>query len=574
MLKERLGDFERNYKLEYTFNRLFLVEVPAQFKTFERIWTSRQEYVQPEQIMIPEKGYMIREADFEGSRKRMERWGRRGDNNMTDKDMEIRLFQDFLGVFTTEKSRDFQRNRGNFSVEEVGNPYFIFPLFYNFQNNIKSEEWPITNRIFEAYLKSQSTDMRGMFMQNMQGLSGDEMANIALQDSTFEEILADPGQKSIINNVIKLKGEVLFSTVQWKAGQDVFEDFLRELLRKYRFRNISFEQFDKEIQERFDVELSPLMDNWFKATELPGYMFSPIQAVKVKSGERMRTKVSLKITNFTDTEGIVKLSFRLGGGGGPGRGPGRGPGSEDIINKLVYLEAHQTKDLSYMLDADPRMLTINTMTSKNVPQVIMQGFSDIQEDPRAVAYEGEVVSDVPVSRQMPGELIVDNEDPEFEVTYVNEVSLLEKWLITEEEGTQKYSGMNYWRPPLNWTAVTNSDFYGEYIRSAYYIKSGDGSMSAKWHVPLQESGYYDVYYHLYKPRRFGRRGGNEENGEYQFIIYGDDGAEEQSLSIQSAEEGWNHLGSFYFSPDTALIELTNRSDAQIIFADAVRLVKL
>ena len=574
LINERLSDFERNYKLEYAFDKLFLVEVPAQFKTYERIWTSRQEYVQPEQIMIPEKGYLIREFDLEGNKKRFERWNRRQDMNMTEKDKEIRLIQEFLSVFTNEKTRNFDRSRGNFNVEEMSNPYFIFPMFYNFQNNIQSEEWPITNRIFEAYLKSQTFEMRGMFMQNTQGLSGDEMANIALQDSTFEEIIADPLQKSKINNVIKLKGEVLFSTVQWQAGQEVFEEFLRELLREYRFKNIRFEQFDGQIHERFGLELIPMMDKWFKAKALPGYLFSPVQAVKVKSGDRMRTKVSLKVTNFTGTEGIVKLTFRLGGGGGPGRGFGRGPGSADMVNKLVYLEPNQTKELSYMLNSDPRMLIINTMTSKNIPQVIMNGFSNIIEDPRAVPFEGEVVSDVPVSRQLPGEIIIDNEDPEFEVTYTNQMSLLEKWLINEEGGTQKYSGMNYWRPPLNWTPVTNSDFFGEYIRSAYYIKSGDGSMKAKWHVPIQEPGYYDVYYHMYKPRRFGRRGGQEETGEYYFYIHSDDGTEEQTLSIQNADEGWNHLGSFYFSPDTALVELTNRSDARLIFADAVRFVKL
>ncbi len=573
-LDERLSDFERKYKLEYTFDRLFLVEVPAQFKTYERIWTSRQEYVQPEQVLVPEKGFMLRQADFNGARKRMERWGRRGDNNMTDKDIEIRILYEFLGTFADETSHDFQNNRGNFSVEEVANPYFIFPMFYNFQNNIQSDEWPITNRIFEAYLKSQSLDMGSMWMQNMQGLSKDEKANIALQDSTFEEILADPKQKPIMSNLIKLKGEVLFSTVQWKAGQEVFEDFLRELLREYRFKNISFEQFDNRINEQFGVELTPLMDSWFKAKELPGYVFSPIEAVKVKSGDRMKTKVSLKVTNFSETEGIVKLSFRLGGGGGPGRGFGRGSGAEDVIDKLVYLEPHQTKDLTYMLDADPRMLMINTMTSQNIPQMIMQGMQNVEEDPRAVPFEGELVSDNPVSRQLPGEIIIDNEDPQFEITVNHEISLLEKWLIDEETGAQKYSGMNYWRPPLNWTAVTNSDFFGEYIRSAYYIKAGDGSMKAKWNVPVTEPGYYDVYYHLYKPRRFGRRGGDDENGEYQFFIHSDDGAEEQTLAIQSADEGWNHLGSYYFSPDTALIELTNQSDSRLVFADAVRLVKL
>jgi hypothetical protein len=577
IIGERLGDFERMYKLEYAFDRLFIVEVPAQFKSYERIWTSRQENVQPEQVFIPEKAFLHREADLEGSKKRMDQWGRRADFSMTDKDKEIRLVFDFLSLLTNERTRNFRGEGGGWASNDLVNPYFIFPMLYNFQNNIQSETWPITNRIFEAYLKSQTTDMRALFMQNNQGLSGDEMANIALQDSTFEQILADPRQKSIVGNVIKLKGEVLFSIVQWKAGQEVFEQFLRELLRQYRFKNISFEDFDQKLHEQFGIELIPLMDNWFKAKSLPGYLFSPIQAVKVKSGERMRTKVTVKVTNFSETEGIVKFSFRLGGGGGPGRGFGRGPGSEDVINKLVYLEPQQTKDLSYMLDGDPRMVTVNTMTSKNIPQVIMQGFRDIAEDPKGVPFEGEVVSEIPVRKQVPGEIIIDNEDPQFVVTVSNEISLLERWLHSETEVAQKYSGTNFWRPPVNWTAVTNSDFFGEYVRSAYYIKSGDGSMKAKWYVPISESGYYDVYYHLYKPRRFGRGGGggnNEEKGEYQFFIHSDHGAEEQTLAIQSAEEGWNHLGSFSFSPDTALIELSNKSESRVIFADAVRLVKL
>ena len=574
IIKERMGDFERNYKLDYAFDRLFLVEVPAQFKSFKRIWSGRQEYVQPEQVFIPEKGYLLFETDFEGAKKRITQWGRRGDSNMTPKDMEIRLLSDVLGVFTRENISNFQRGRGSFSMQEASNPYFIFPMLYNFQNNIRSDQWPITNRIFEAYLKGQSTNMRQGFMRNMQGMSADELANIALQDSTFEQILADPNQKRIIDNVIKLKGEVLFSMVQWRAGPDEFEAFLREILREYRFQNIPFEQFDQRITEKFDVELLPMMDDWFQATSLPGYLFSPIEAVKVKTGERMQTKVSLKATNFSDVEGIVKLTFRLGGGGGGfgGRGFGRGSGGDDSVNKLIYLEPHQTKEVSFLLSADPRMVMINTMTSKNIPQVITESFRNIAEDIRAVPSEGEAISESPVQRQLPGEIIVDNEDPEFEITVTREISLLEKWLADSDSESKKYSPMNFWRPPINWTAVTNSDFFGEYVRSAYYIKAGDGSMKAKWHVPVDEPGHYEVYYHMYKPMRYGR-GGSDERGEYQFFIHSSDGTVEQTLSVQNAETGWNQLGTFNFSEDTVLLELTNKSDARVVYADAVRFVK-
>ena len=159
------------------------------------------------------------------------------------------------------------------------------------------------------------------------------------------------------------------------------------------------------------------------------------------------------------------------------------------------------------------------------------------------------------------------------VTNSENKSLLEKLIVTEEESTLKYVGVNWWRPPTNWTATTSTDFYGEYVRSAYYIKGGEGNLSATWNVPLKKEGYYDVYYHLYKGRQRGRDRGDEK-GEYNFKIYSDGEEEDVALAVQNADNGWNHLGSFFFSPDTAKIVLTNKSELRMIYADAVKLVEI
>uniref|UniRef100_UPI003217C1C2 golvesin C-terminal-like domain-containing protein n=1 Tax=uncultured Draconibacterium sp. TaxID=1573823 RepID=UPI003217C1C2 len=571
IISERFEDFKRTYNLEYNSSRLSIVEVPAQFKTYERMWTSIQEAVHPEQVFIPEKGFLMREADFEKQKERIRRWGRHG-GEMIPQDVELRVLGDFMQKFTTELETDRNWGRGGqMDIEQSGNPYFIFPMLYNFQNNIQSDEWPITNRIFEAYLKNQAVDMRSLFMSNMNGESPDVMANIALQDMTFEEILADPDQKDIVNNVIKLKGDVLFSMIQWKAGQEEFETFLRDILNENKFRNISFEDFDKEIYEAFGIELVPMMDDWFKAKSLPGYLVSPIKAVKVKSGDAMKTMVSVKVTNFSEIEGLVKLSFRMGGG--PGRGRGGGMGGSDVIDNLIFLEAHQTKELSYLLDGAPRTVILNTLTSKNIPQTMMEFFREVEEDLKAKPVAGERISQVPVQTKLPNETVVDNEDPGFEVTKTENVSLLEKLIIKEEEKKRKYEGINWWRPPANWTATTNSDFYGEYVRSAHYIKAGIGDMKATWNVPVKKPGYYDVYFHLKKMRNRGRHG-NEEKGNYNFTIYAEDGAEEAALEVQNAEDGWCHLGSYYFDSETAVIELSDKTQLRCVFADAVKIVEL
>ncbi|NQU51617.1 MAG: hypothetical protein HQ522_03665 [Bacteroidetes bacterium] len=572
IIAERFDDFVRTYNMEYNFKRLALVEVPAQFKSFERMWTSNQEMVQPEQIFIPEKAFLIREADFKNQMKRSGRYGHGDDGDQTPKDKELRVLGEFLRTFTTEQNSDRNWTRGNMETTQIQNPYFIFPLLYNFQNNIQSDRWPITNRVFEAYLKNQSSDMRSVFMSNMGGGENEDVtANIALQDYTFEEILADTEQKQIIDNVIKLKGDVLFSMIQYKAGEEEFKDFLTQVLTENRFKNISFEEFDAKIKDEFEIELIPIMDDWFKAKALPGYLISPIKAVKVKSGNAMKTMITVKITNFSDVEGLVKLSFRIGGRGGPGGGRGGGPGGGDMINKLIYLEPNQTKDMSYLLNADPRMVILNTMTSKNIPQTMMEFFREIEEDPKARPVEKEVISEIPVQNSLANEIIVDNEDSEFEVTTTDNTSLLERLIVKEEESKSRYVGINWWRPPSNWTATTNADFYGEYVRSAYYIKSGDGNLKATWNVPVKKAGYYDVYFHYYKMRSRSRDR-KEDSGEYNFTIYGEDGPEAAALAAQNAEEGWNNIGSYYFSTDTAKIELSNKSELKYIFADAVKIV--
>jgi hypothetical protein len=580
VVSERLGDFERTYDLQYSFDRLSLVEVPAQFKTYERIFTSTQEMVQPEQVLIPEKGYMISEADFKNQLSMQQRFGRRRDMGLSPREMKVALLLNFLGNFTREQGRALfiRGSSGAVNVSETTSPYFIFANLYQFQNNITSDKWPIINRVFEAYLKSQSEDMGSMFMRDMTGMSEDELANIALQDSSFAEIVANQEERKIIDNVIKLKGDMLFSMIQWKAGESEFKEFLREILNENKFSNIPFEVFDQTISEEFGIELSPIMEDWFQAKALPGYIFSPIEAVKVKAEEMMKTKVSFKVTNFTDVEGVIKITFRLGGFGGgfPGFGMG-GPGMDNSINKVLYMEPGQTKQVNYLLDADPRMMTINTMTSQNIPQVLTEQFRDIEEDLKAEAVENEIVLGEPISVEMPNEIIVDNEDPEFEVSTIEMQSILQKWLLSEEENTRRYQGYNTWHPPSNWTLTTSSEFFGEYIRSGYYVKSGDGSITAKWNVPVEEPGYYDVYYHLYKSRSFrrGRGGGRDsEDGEYLFTIHHDEGPEGVTLEYNSAEQGWNHLGSYYFSPDIALIELSNKSTLRTINADAVKLVKL
>jgi hypothetical protein len=72
--------------------------------------------------------------------------------------------------------------------------------------------------------------------------------------------------------------------------------------------------------------------------------------------------------------------------------------------------------------------------------------------------------------------------------------------------------------------------------------------------------------------------GNAQRGEspykdMHYKIYHDEGVEELTLDYPNADGGWNLLGRYYLSTDTAKVVLTNKSEGRIVIGDAIKWVK-
>jgi hypothetical protein len=238
------------------------------------------------------------------------------------------------------------------------------------------------------------------------------------------------------------------------------------------------------------------------------------------------------------------------------------------------LEGKQTKEVSFLLDGTPRGVTINTLTSRNIPSELRLQLENIEEDTKATPFEGEKILDVPVRLAEEGEFICDDEDPNFKFTQSVDYSLLQRILLKEDQSKDRFVGFNTWRAPRTWRATTNSSFFGEFIRSAHYIRSGDGNKKVSWSIPIKGDGTYEVFSHLMKSGQRGPRRDNQDSGgEYIYTIYHNGEKEEVVIDLKTIDNGWNSLGSFYFSGDSARVELGNKSTAQVVVADAIKLVK-
>ncbi len=95
LIKEYIEDYEVDLELPYLYSKLDIVEVPIQYFSYKRIWTLAQETVQPQMVLLPEKGVLIDAADFKRNLRRKNRSGR-GGSVYTRKENQSFIFRRFV----------------------------------------------------------------------------------------------------------------------------------------------------------------------------------------------------------------------------------------------------------------------------------------------------------------------------------------------------------------------------------------------------------------------------------------------------------------------------------------------
>jgi hypothetical protein len=307
--------------------------------------------------------------------------------------------------------------------------------------------------------------------------------------------------------------------------------------------------------------------------------------------------------------GMIGQSFQGGPGGGPGNFSismqGRGMEAADI-SKIVFLGAGEAKKVGIVLDAQPRAMMINTLFSRNIPGEINMPINEITKSKERVKeFTGEEKLGSNPRLIDLSEIIVDNEDSGFIKSRQNRVSPLKKLLHIKNNNGETYQTINMMNAPEYWQPAVESNYYGKYILSSVYTRGGTGDKEVTWNAIIKEPGHYDIYCYVGKSVdrmlvRGARQGGpggaggpggpggpggagagpmgNAQRGEspykdMHYKIYHDEGVEELTLDYPNADGGWNLLGRYYLSTDTAKVVLTNKSEGRIVIGDAIKWVK-
>lgn len=581
LITDFLNDFERPLGMYYPYSQFSVVEVPVQFASQIHNWTSTLAQSQPQMVFFPEWGYNIRQADFKTNGSRIKRDSDRNNEGLEPKEVQSKVFTNFLkGVFTeTQEEMGFGRQ----SSTTGANPYSIFSNYFYYVNYITSTDCPVLNYAFESYFQKGEDDPRQLFFSSMNGIGDDEKANLKLKEKSLQDVIGGNEEQATVSRVLKAKGSYLLSWMEKQTHNNDFRKFILDYLYNNSYKEIKYEDLAGSLSAQLNIGMGNFIGDWYHTKGLPAFNIGEIKAYETIGESQVVYLVRTKVTNMSNIPGLIKFTFMLGEGG-RGFGGGFGSSSQSEPEVRTYLlEGKETKEFQVMLTESPRSLIFNTLIAENIPSKKMVFNIPIDKDQKIKAEEYERVVDKPVETTAPGELIVDNTDAEFSVKDPAQDNPLRKLFarknVSEDE---KFVGQGFGPPPATWSLSANTDYYGITEKSAMVIKSGDGSKTATWKKKIPEVGYYDIYVYLTQSRRFGGpgrpggggegRGDNDPEGKYVYTIVHDDGQEEVDLEMKDVESGWNLLGSFYLSSDTAIVKLSDKGGADRVVADAIKWV--
>jgi hypothetical protein len=595
-----MRDLETSFSTKYPFSQLNLVEVPVQFSSYPRMNTQTRAELQPSMVLLPEKLSTLYNAGFQKRFTQQKKRMARNNQVITDKELQVRLFNDFIRN-TFISGQDFRYVNGVAVNEPVR--YRLGPSFYFFKNNFSSSEYPVINAVFESHLQKQ-IDPENRFRDFTGGLSDNDRANLILKNAGFRDILALNPRGDTVRIVVTVKGDYLFNLLRSKAGINEFRIWFSKYIDDHKFQSVDIMTFNNDIKGKFGFELYPFLHDWFNNKQQPGFLFNNLQASEIVVGDKTRYLVSFIASNPEPVTGIFNISFRTGGSGQGGEMSGmyqggaisggfvismQGRGMEaSDISRIVVMGPGDAKKISIILDSEPREMLVNTLFSQNIPGEISLPVDEIKKTRNNVTYnEGEVKLESLPLMTYPGETIVDNEDPGFDAGNHETQSPLKKILGIRKRRGAEYEQVNmFWAPDI-WQPVVLSSYYGKYIRSAVYTRASREERPITWKTLIGSPDFYDVYCFIGKsadrmtfsrggasPPPDGGQGRENVYKDLHFKVFHDEGVEEITLEYENAEPGWNMLGRYYISSDSAKVELSNKSTGRMVIGDAVKWVKV
>jgi ABC-type transport system involved in multi-copper enzyme maturation permease subunit len=566
--------------LPYPYDGMTLVEIPGSLRGFAGGWRMDTTLTQPTMILMREAGFPTarfgtpfrdpdRYRDHEGGIPRAKR------------EVLERFFEnDFSGG-----NPFLAAARSFFSYQTGGEGVIGLPMDYVYEDLstrlVTGKQGYFSVHHYGRDMGQTINSTVGAIFQNRSGSISDALIDSVTQrsevwDAVLEVSLADldpwEAPKRALD-VLTLKGGAMSRSMLDGLGREKTGALLSAL--RERTGGESFDREDiVEVGREIDVDLEAWLDVWISGTDLPGFTLDSVSTERISDSDNgaPRYQSRLQLRNDEPTPGLVRIDYRTGrrGAGKAKQGPRLGIGAEMEHTDPVRVEGPGAVEIGIVTSEPLRILRVVPYLALN-----RSGFNvnlPPLDEERIVEAEPFVGARV-VEWSEPDDpwIIVDDLDDGFSVTEGDGGSGLRFGGRgqSNEDTDQGLPISQFGQVTSRWSRRTNSGAWGKYRHTIALIRSGKGDRPATFTVEIPHAGEWELEYHL--PPFSGRGDGPRRRGVWTMTVVDPSASREVTFDGDSAEGGWNSLGTFEIADGETRVEIGDKSDGgRYVIADAIR----
>lgn len=551
----------------YPYSKLVFAETPEHFTSWYRPWKRRSEFVQPEMVLVSERGKPIFYTPF------------------PKKDETVRYVQGILlqlhervkSYFTTHRIAMFLQNIFRIYSHPEESIYSSRYNNYYLSNNavqlvqVHDTAIPVLNHIVQLLLQAHANLINFHSQAADSPQSSYSMANAYLTTHSLADLPNSTLPIHLTETVLQQKAMELYLHLHTTLSQERYNLFIERLLSTYRFQEISRKQFCQIIEEYANIGMDKYLTNWYKQSGLPTYRFRDVQCTPYVTPEGdTRYQISVKIQNDSDREGHLSLRETI-------------HANAHDLKKYYIIAPHSFNEILFTTEYPTQKLYIDMGTARNNPTLTALNVEQKPLSPQK-GKEGIFPTDSSCFISQANEIIVDNMDPGFKLIAPPQRKKLtdyfrikhDKWTDLNDKIVTSVYSMK--QDKAQWEYAYNPNFHGDVEKTAFQIEAGNGEFKAEWTTDLPHAGRYHIYCYIPPINKMQMR----QNGTASmsimlqewptyFNIRGGEYLHEIEHTTIAQETGWVLLGTFNLPKGESKVILDNRGlPGTLVYADAIK----
>ena len=338
--------------------------------------------------------------------------------------------------------------------------------------------------------------------------------------------------------------------------------FLAELRRRHAGGSFDAADFNAAASA-IGVDLPGLVGDWLNETALPGFMASGARVVRMADDEqgRPRYETTLHVRNGEPVAGLVRLSH--GRFSRSYSDPIRIPGNTAVEIGMVTPRPPEGLRLEPYLALNRMPVRIDLAAAEASDDADREPLVGSRPSAWAPAVEG---------------IVIDDLDPGFSVEDRAGDTRRRIGTAIIEPGRQRE--LDQGLPVASqrageWSRATLATGWGKYRHTVAGSIPGDGSAVAIFAADLPEPGRWRLEYHVPDRHGLGLWGPSYGAlGTLGMTVIADGQEVEIAYDGASTDIGWNEIDEFEFTSTRVRLEVSNRSDGEMVVADAIRWLPL